>query len=373
VNAAANGAATTTLLLAGDVMTGRGVDQALAQHCEPTLYEPQVRDARDYLRLAAAVSGALDTPLAPAEPWGDALATFLAPEVAARIVNLETAVTTCAEPWPGKGIHYRMHPDNVGVLGAARIDACALANNHVLDWGRDGLLETLAVLQRAGIASAGAGADADAAWAPAAIALPPDRRLLLWSLATPDSGVPDDWAAGRARPGVALLRALDASAAQRLAAAVASRRRAGDLVVISIHWGGNWVPRVPAAHRYFAQRLVELGAADVVHGHSAHHPLPAEVHAGRAILYGCGDLIDDYEGIGPHGPWRSDSGCLWRLQLDAGGRLRQLDALPLRRRRLRLERADPGTAAELRALLQPDAAAGWRDAPGGGWTLTPPH
>ncbi|HUP05613.1 MAG TPA: CapA family protein, partial [Caldimonas sp.] len=87
--------------------------------------------------------------------------------------------------------------------------------------------------------------------------------------------------------------------------------------------------QVPAAHRWFAHRLIELEAADVVHGHSSHHPLPIEVHAGKPVLYGCGDLINDYEGIGPHGAHRSDVVCLYAVTLDrADRRLIRLEIVP---------------------------------------------
>jgi poly-gamma-glutamate synthesis protein (capsule biosynthesis protein) len=359
------------LLLAGDVMTGRGIDQALRRHAPPDLYEPVVRDAREYLRLAEAANGAVGAPLAPHEPWGDALPTLLAADVDVRVVNLETAVTAGGEPWPHKGIHYRMHPSNVDVLTAARLDVCALANNHVLDWGRGALRETLATLHAAGIATSGAGVDADAAWAPAAQALS-GGRLLVWSVALPSSGVPADWAVAEHRAGVALLPDLSAASALRLAERVARERRPGDLVVVSLHWGDNWVLAVPAEQRAFARRLIDLGGADVVHGHSSHHALPVEVHQGRPILYGCGDLIDDYEGLGNRGPWRHDIGALFRIAIAPDSRrLRRLDVTPWRRRRLRLERPDAETVAELRRLLQIDREAGWRDEEGGGWSLVP--
>src|SRR5512139_1411087 len=124
-----------TLSLAGDVMTGRGIDQIQAHPCDPALYESLVRDARDYVRLAEAVNGPVPAPVAPAYIWGEALAAIDRRQPDLRLVNLETAITTADQPWPGKGVHYRMHPANIGCLQAARIDCCALANNHVLDWG----------------------------------------------------------------------------------------------------------------------------------------------------------------------------------------------------------------------------------------------
>lgn len=342
------------LLLAGDVMGGRGIDQILPQPLPPQLYEPWVGDAREYVRLAELASGPIERPASLDYPWGEALAELarLAPQ--RRIVNLETALTSASRPWPGKGIHYRMNPAHVGLLTAARIDACALANNHVLDWGVDGLLQTLDTLRAAGIASAGAGATLAQAQAPAVLPLDDQAgsaRLLLFAWATPSSGVMRGWEATDKRAGVAVLARLDEADAQTVATAVQAHRRAGDRVVVSLHWGDNWVDDVPAEHRRFAHRLIGLGLADLVHGHSSHHALPAEVHAGKLVLYGCGDLINDYEGIATvHGRLRSDMGCLYAATLSrADGRLQALEMVPLQLRRFRLGRPEP---AALQQLLQ---------------------
>jgi len=125
------------LFLCGDVMTGRGIDQALSNPVNPVLYEPCVRDAREYVALAERAHGAISRPLSFDYIWVDALAELDHAQIDFRIVNLETAITSAETPWPNKGINYRMHPQNIGCLSAARIDACALANNHVLDWGYD--------------------------------------------------------------------------------------------------------------------------------------------------------------------------------------------------------------------------------------------
>jgi poly-gamma-glutamate synthesis protein (capsule biosynthesis protein) len=81
--------------------------------------------------------------------------------------------------------------------------------------------------------------------------------------------------------------------AERVAAVV----RTGDIVVVSIHWGPNWGYHVPSSHRRFARALIDRAGVHVIHGHSSHHPLGIEVYRNRPILYGCGDLINDYEGI----------------------------------------------------------------------------
>lgn len=342
------------LCLGGDVMTGRGVDQILSHPGDPGLREPWVASALDYVRLAEAANGSIPRPVADAYLWGDApdMLSACAPELF--IVNLETSITTSGDRDP-KGINYRMHPANAGCLAAAGIDCCALANNHVLDWGRAGLRETLEVLDTAGIARAGAGLDADAAWTPAVLVVPGKARVLVFAVGLESSGIPRDWAAGAGRSGVARLEALDDAAVVRLADAICARRRSGDLVVVSIHWSGNWGYEITVGQRAFARALIERAGVDVVHGHSSHHPLGFEVHRGRPILYGCGDLINDYEGIRGHEEYRGDLGLLWFLDFDLEpdrGRLAALTMAPLRRCRLRLERAQAEAAEWLRTMLE---------------------
>jgi poly-gamma-glutamate capsule biosynthesis protein CapA/YwtB (metallophosphatase superfamily) len=159
---------------------------------------------------------------------------------------------------------------------------------------------------------------------------------------------PADWAAGERRPGVWLLPDLSARTAQEVAGRIAAQRRAGDRVVFSVHWGGNWGYDVPDSQRAFAHALIDAGAADLVHGHSSHHPKGIEVYRDRPILYGCGDFLNDYEGIGGHGGYRSDLVVMYLARLRAAdGVLAGLTLVPLRIRRFRLERASAEDAAWL--------------------------
>jgi poly-gamma-glutamate synthesis protein (capsule biosynthesis protein) len=327
------------LFLCGDVMTGRGIDQILPHPSAPQLFESYVKDARDYVALAEQASGRIPRAVPWAYVWGDALAELARRRPALRLANLETSVTAHAVPWP-KAINYRMHPRNAGCLAAAGLDACVLANNHVLDWQREGLAETLAVLRKAGIATCGAGADAAAAQAPAILPLPGGARLLLFAAATDDSGVPAEWEATGARSGVHRLADLSGATADRIAALVHAQRRPGDIVVFSVHWGGNWGYEIDPGQRRFAHRLIDSAGVDLVHGHSAHHPQAVEVHGDRLVLYGCGDFLDDYEGISGHDEYRGELGLMYfpRLEL-ATGKLRGLDLVPTRLRKLRIERA----------------------------------
>jgi len=178
------------------------------------------------------------------------------------------------------------------------------------------------------------------------------RRVLFSAWALASSGVPEDWAATATRSGVALLPDLSEDSAAEVARAIAAVRAPGDLVVVSLHWGGNWGLHVPSAHRAFAHRLIDLGVADVVHGHSSHHPLPIEIYRGRAILYGCGDLLNDYEGIGGHGSLRCDCACLYLLTLAASGALQALEIFSLQLCRFQLQDADATARAWLADIFR---------------------
>ena len=147
-------------------MTGRGIDQVLSHSVDSILYEPYVRDAHEYVELAEKAHGPIQRPVNFDYTWGEALQELERASVDLRIINLETAVTSEETPRPDKEIHYRMYPLNIACLSAARISACALANNHVLDWGYSGLSESLRSLDTAGIAHSGAGNNAEESSSP---------------------------------------------------------------------------------------------------------------------------------------------------------------------------------------------------------------
>lgn len=337
-------------MLTGDVMTGRGIDQILPHPGDPTLHESYVEDARAYVVLAERANGPIARPVPFVYPWGDALAAIERRAPDARIVNLETSVTTSDAYDARKEIHYRMHPANAGVLAAARIDVCVLANNHVLDWGAAGLVESLDVLHAAGVRTAGAGRDREDAERPA-IVPSTSGRVLVFAVGDGSSGVPRAWRARADAPGVARLDDLSDASADRLCERVASQKRAGDVAIASVHWGSNWGYEVDVEMERFAHRLVD-GPIDVVHGHSSHHPRPIEIHRGKLVLYGAGDLVNDYEGIEGYEAFRGDLSLVYFADVEAAtGALVALAMAPLRIRRMRLERASGADAAWLAARL----------------------
>jgi len=335
-----------TLFLAGDVMTGRGIDQILAHSSAPQLFEPIVRSALEYVALAEAVAGPIPRRAAFDYVWGDALVELERRHVSARIINLETAVTTSDDASPGKGIHYRMHPDNVACLAAAHIDCCTLANNHVLDWGPAGLEETLSVLHRAHISTAGAGYVAKEAYVPATLHPPGGGRIQVFAFGMPSSGVPAGWQARRSRPGVNWLEDLSQRSAQAVAAQISAHARPGDLVIASLHWGSNWGYEISDEERRFAHRLIDEAGVGLLHGHSSHHAKAIEVYRGKLILYGCGDLLNDYEGIRGYESFRGDLSLMYFATLEAeSGALVGLSMVPMQIRGFRIQRA-PAAAVE---------------------------
>lgn len=247
----------------------------------------------------------------PGFPWGDTLPVLARADI--RFANLECVLADGGAPQPGKVFHFRSDVRNVAVLSAAAIDAVALANNHVLDYGLDAFRETLPALDRCGILHAGAGPDLEAALRPAIRRVGPAAVGLI---AFTDNQ--PDWEAGPQRPGVYYVpvgeRQRDDARVRDLLALVRRTRARADLLVVSAHWGGNWGAEVPSAHRELGRALVDAGA-DVVFGHSAHVFRGVELYRGRPLIYSAGDFIDDYA-VDP--AERNDQSFIFRLETSGG-------------------------------------------------------
>jgi poly-gamma-glutamate synthesis protein (capsule biosynthesis protein) len=117
-------------------------------------------------------------------------------------------------------------------------------------------------------------------------------------------------------------------------------RRTGDVVVLSIHWGPNWGFEIPEEHSRFAHELIDKAGVSIVHGHSSHHPIAMEVYRNRLILYGCGDFLNDYEGISGYEEFLDDLTLMYFPSIDlTSGNLLELDMMPLQMRRFQLVHA----------------------------------
>lgn len=343
---------TIRLFLCGDVMIGRGIDQVLPRPCSPILHESYVHSAADYVRLAEEANGPIPQSAAPSYIWGAALDELNRRQPDARIINLETAITRSADFAP-KGINYRISPENATCLTAAAADCCVLANNHVLDWGRTGLLDTLTTLEHLQIKSTGAGRDLDEASTPAVLQITGKGRVLVFSFAAVTSGTPRNWAATRDAPGVNLLRDLSEATAIRISDQIARHRQPHDVIVISIHWGPNWGYDIPEEQRHFAHTLIDRADVSVIHGHSSHHAKGIEIYRDRLILYGCGDFLNDYEGIQGYEDYRGDLALMYFADIDPTSRtLAAAEIVPLQIRKFSLVRPSRPDIDWVRQMLE---------------------
>ena len=292
------------------------------------------------LMLGRGVSAMFGT-RAPESFWGDALTVLRSTD--AVIANLESPITEAASEWrrTWKAFRFRAGPPAVDVLRAGNVRCVNLANNHALDYGEQGLIETLERLDAAGIAHAGAGRDLADAIKPALVDVGGMRIGVI--------GVTDnmpEFAAGRRRPGTNVLRIDDRNVTLGLIdLLIRHLRRAGaDTIVLSVHWGPNLRTRPPARFRRFARAAVELGV-DIVHGHSAHLVQAVEQWGAGLILYDTGNFLDDYwvfPGV------RIDRSFIFVVELQDGRPMR----LILRPVKLEPGRVELATGDEFAAIVR---------------------
>ena len=341
-----------TVFMCGDVMTGRGIDQVLPHPSNPLIYEPYMKSAKGYIELAEMANGPIPQSVDFSYVWGDALEEFerLAPDL--RMINLETSITRSEDYWKDKEIHYRMNPENIPCITAAKIDYCSLANNHVLNLGYSGLIETLETLKKVNVKSAGAGRNLKEAETPAVMEVRGKGRVIVFSFGSVSSGIPLSWAATEDKPGVNLLKDMSEKTVRHIKEKVQEVKQQGDIVVISIHWGGNWGYEIPREQTEFAHMLIEDASVDVIHGHSSHHVKGIEVYRDKPIIYGCGDFLDDYEGISGYEDFRDDLGLMYFVSMEPLTRnLVYLRMTPTQIKHFKVNRASRGDALWLRDTL----------------------
>jgi poly-gamma-glutamate synthesis protein (capsule biosynthesis protein) len=318
-----------TLALAGDAMLGRNVDTHLSRSERLNLWR----------RLARALRGV--------DIFG---------------FNLECAVTDADQWGTWKKFRFKMLPSNASraltsfPLPAGAASFASIANNHVLDFGPEGLAGTSIALDQAGIAHAGSGPNATSAWRPAVITTRGGVRVGFLAVADHCGCLQmGQWVAGSQQPGIAYAN-LSSGRWDALLSAVAALDRAVDVVVVSLHSGPNWYPEGPPDWMHqLAEALVDAGA-DVIWSHSAHHVLPIEQIRGRHVIYGPGGLMDDYM---RDPEYRNELGMVVRLTLSPEGE-QTADVVPIRIRGngpLVLETTDPDFAEVLhRAGQEPSAS-----------------
>lgn len=274
-----------TVALAGDTMLGRGVADEIAVSGPHGLFSEGVREV-----------------LAEAD---------------LTLLNLECCISERGRPWgaPGKPFHFRAPPAAAEALTGLGVDCVTLANNHALDFGPDALADTLAVLRRAGVRTAGAGADLEEAWEPVVLEAR-DTRIAVVGV----TDHPADFAAGPGRPGVAHVD-LWGGVPDDLVRRIRRLRDETDAVLVMPHWGPNMTDEPLGYVRRAAEALVDAGAS-LIAGSSAH------VFHGVSwpVMFDMGDFIDDYV---VDRQLRNDLGLVFLVTVDGGGPSR-IEAVPVR-------------------------------------------
>lgn len=195
--------------------------------------------------------------------------------------NLEGPLTERATGKAEKQYVFRSPPARVTqALAAAGINAVSLANNHTLDYGADGLADTIAALDAAGIAHAGAGANSAAARTPAFIDVGAWRVALLAYSAT----LPEEFFAGAATPGTAFAHEA------HVRADVAAARARADIVLVSFHWGREGSTELRDYQIKLGRAAIDAGAQAVL-GHHPHILQGVERYRDGVILYSLGNFV----------------------------------------------------------------------------------
>lgn len=177
-------------------------------------------------------------------------------------------------------------------------------------------------------------------------------RVLVYSLGYATSGIPQQWAASNSREGINRIENLSTTTVQQIASQINDQKQPGDIIVVSIHWGGNWGYTISDEYADFAHQLIDNAQVDMIHSHSSHHPRGLEVYQGKLILYGCGDFINDYEGISGYEAFRSDLTLMYLPRIDPkNGRLTNLEFIPMQIKHFRLHRATPQDSRWVKDML----------------------
>lgn len=201
------------------------------------------------------------------------------------IGNLEAALTTTGAPMD-KAYNFRAPEAVLDALFAGGLDVLSAANNHAVDFGQDGLADTLAILgRRPDRPVIGIGADEAAAYAPFRTTIHGQRLAVIAATQVLDDHLLGVWTATESQAGVASAKRVD-----RLAQAVAEARAEADTVVVFLHWGIETQQCPSRAQQDLATRLVDAGA-DVIVGTHAHRVQGAGRMGDALVGYGLGNFL----------------------------------------------------------------------------------
>lgn len=252
-----HGPAALVLAAAGDAMLDRGVASSLARMGEGWAFSGSAND------LSSA-------------------------DIA--FLNLETSVSARGARLAGKGIWFRTSPERLGLLADAGIDVVSVANNHIMDYGEEALLDTLSHLDEHGISYVGAGPGLKEARMGRILEVNglkvgflaySDFHDIFWSVFERKT-----FGAGEGKPGIA------PALPYYMEEDIKRLKRTADFVIVSVHWGVEYSPMPDGAQIARAHAAIDAGA-DVVLGHHPHVLQPFEAYEGGLVFYSLGNFVFD--------------------------------------------------------------------------------
>lgn len=308
--------------LTGDIMLGRLVDQYIVRNLT----------------------------LPPEAIWGDVQRLLLSADL--RLGNLECVISDKGKKWQPlfKAFHFRASPRAIELLRAASFDCVTLANNHVLDYGPDALLDCLDQLRQAQIPFTGAGPGLKEAMRPVFLQLP-NFKIAVFALTDNEP----KWEAIPSKPGTNYIahnaRGMESPYLERMTEAIKRAREQAQYVIVSAHVGPNW--GAPSrAIQVLAHQLLDLGV-DVYWGHSNHTPQGIEIVGKKVILYSTGDFVDDYAVDAIE---RNDLSFLFTLEMDSR-QIQRIQFHPVRIEHFRVRQAQGVEVAFLEKSMKAKCAS----------------
>jgi hypothetical protein len=203
--------------------------------------------------------------------------------------------------------HTRVKPQMASIFSDCGFDVLSVANNHAMDWGPDAFLDTIELLRAKGIQTAGGGRNIEEARRPAII----ERNGIKIAFLAYSSVVIQGYEATADRPGIAPLRAhtyyehVDYTPGmppnivtvpyeedlKSMVQDIAAASKEADGVVVSMHWGVHFIPKVIADYQTIAAKAAFEAGADLILGHHAHIPKAVAVYGGKVCFHSLGNFI----------------------------------------------------------------------------------
>lgn len=197
--------------------------------------------------------------------------------------NLESPITGRGTPVENKPYIFRIEPDDAACLKDLKIDVVSLSNNHLMDYGEEGMEDTIRALDGLNIRHTGGGRDLAQARRPAILKYRDTNIVILAYCNRP----PSDYYATETGPGIAPLDI------RMIQDDIASYKHQNNIVIVSVHWGIEQT-HVPQKDQMADARAIIDAGADAVIGHHPHWPQGIELYKERPIVYSLGNFINGY-------------------------------------------------------------------------------